>query len=68
MCLIFFILRNRQVHDEVAHARNANFKAMFPTWDDRIDILSPEQIDSLLTKLDMSPRSITIDLNRDRII
>ncbi|XWS45521.1 hypothetical protein CRYUN_Cryun15aG0143600 [Craigia yunnanensis] len=50
----FFNLRNRQVHDEVAQVREANFKAKFPTWDDRIDNFSPEQIASLLTKLDLN--------------
>ncbi|XVF59740.1 hypothetical protein PTKIN_Ptkin07bG0300200 [Pterospermum kingtungense] len=50
----FFSLRNRQVHDEVAQVRKANFKAKFPTWDDRIDRFSPEQIASLVTKLDMN--------------
>ncbi|XVF52837.1 hypothetical protein PTKIN_Ptkin05aG0050800 [Pterospermum kingtungense] len=43
-----------QVHDEVAQVFKANFKSKFPTWDDRIDRFSPEQIASLLTKLDMS--------------
>ncbi|XWS33835.1 hypothetical protein CRYUN_Cryun22dG0117100 [Craigia yunnanensis] len=49
----FFNLRKRLVHDEVAQVRKANFKAKFPTWDDRIDDFSPEQIASFLTKLDL---------------
>ncbi|XVE58988.1 hypothetical protein DITRI_Ditri05aG0008000 [Diplodiscus trichospermus] len=48
----FFNIRKRQVEDEVAQVRKANLKAKFPTWDDRIDNFSPEQIASFLTKLD----------------
>ncbi|XVE87400.1 hypothetical protein DITRI_Ditri18aG0114500 [Diplodiscus trichospermus] len=48
----FFNIRKRQVDDKVAQVRKANLKAKFPTWDDRIDNFSPEQIASFLTKLD----------------
>ncbi|XVF17997.1 hypothetical protein REPUB_Repub10bG0173600 [Reevesia pubescens] len=50
----FFNIRKRQVHDEVAQVRKANFKAKFPTWDERIDNFSPEQIASFVTKLDLN--------------
>ncbi|EOX90897.1 Uncharacterized protein TCM_000239 [Theobroma cacao] len=50
----FFNVRMREVQDEVAQVRKANFKAKFQTWDDRIDDFSPEQIASFLTKLDLN--------------
>lgn len=50
----FFNLRKRKVHDEVAQVRQANFKAKFPPWDDRMDDFSPEEIGSILTKLDLN--------------
>ncbi|XP_022774150.1 agamous-like MADS-box protein AGL103 [Durio zibethinus] len=50
----FFNMRKRQVHDEVAQVRKANLEAKFPTWDDRIDNFSPEQIATFLTKLDLN--------------
>ncbi|XVF15875.1 hypothetical protein REPUB_Repub09cG0193900 [Reevesia pubescens] len=50
----FFNLRKKQVHDEVAQVRKANFKAKFPTWDGRIDNFSPEQLRSFLTRLDLN--------------
>ncbi|OMO76663.1 Transcription factor, MADS-box [Corchorus capsularis] len=36
-------LRRKKVENEIAHVRRANFKAKFPTWDDRFDNLSPKQ-------------------------
>ncbi|TYG94601.1 hypothetical protein ES288_A11G201200v1 [Gossypium darwinii] len=48
----FFDMCRRQARDEVAQVCKANFKAKFPTWDDRIDNFSPEHIASCLTKLD----------------
>ncbi|GMI92765.1 hypothetical protein HRI_002945800 [Hibiscus trionum] len=48
----FFDMRRRQVWDEVAQVCKANFEAKFPTWDDRIDNFSAEQIASCLAKLD----------------
>ncbi|XP_039031719.1 agamous-like MADS-box protein AGL1 [Hibiscus syriacus] len=48
----FLDMRRRRDRDEVAQVCKANFKAKFPTWDDRIDNFSPEQIMSCLAKLD----------------
>ncbi|XP_039071742.1 MADS-box transcription factor 15-like [Hibiscus syriacus] len=50
----FLDMRRRQDLEEVAQVCKANFEAKFPTWDDRIDNFSPEQISSCLAKLDSS--------------
>ncbi|KAL4332381.1 hypothetical protein GQ457_07G040600 [Hibiscus cannabinus] len=48
----FFDMRRRQARDEINQLCKANFEAKFPTWDDRIQDFSPEQIASCLAKLD----------------
>ncbi|KAB1219537.1 MADS-box transcription factor PHERES 2 [Morella rubra] len=59
----FFIERNKRVEVEIKRLRKNIFQAKYPTWDDRIDVLTKDQLRLLLDVMDSKVESAALRIN-----
>ncbi|KAB1211245.1 Transcription factor mef2A [Morella rubra] len=59
----FFIERNKRVEVEVKRLRKNIFQAKYPTWDDRIDVLTEDQLRLLLDVIDSKVEGAVLRIN-----
>jgi hypothetical protein len=60
----FFIDRKKKVNDETSRLRKNIFEARYPTWDDRIEMLSEAQLRAVLDVMDTKLEAAGMRINR----
>jgi hypothetical protein len=60
----FFIDRKKKVNDETSRLRKNIFEARYPTWDDRIEMLSEDQLRAVLDVMDTKVEAAGMRISR----
>jgi hypothetical protein len=60
----FFLDRKKKVNDETSRLRKNIFEARYPTWDDRIEMLSEDQLRAVLDVMDTKVEAAAMRINR----